>query len=153
MYLTYKSSTSKNMNKLFDHLASNEIEDHCLQIQIPSMLEIVPSREMKLAIKILWNYDEHCIDTTDDLFDGLYISKYSPYERSLCIDNSDKIFDDSMEYIFSKSIKDHHFPLSQNINSCKPLKSAVDEAYSASDDIGIEGIQIMNELLHEFKSW
>ncbi len=104
MYLTYKSSTSKNMNKLFDHLASNEIEDHCLQIQIPSKLEIVPPREMKLAIKILWNYDEHCIDTTDDLFDGLYTSKYSPYERSLCIDNSDKIFDDSMECISSVNL-------------------------------------------------
>ncbi len=53
------------------------------------MLEIVPPTETKLAIKRLLNYDEHCIDTTDDLFDGFYTSKYSPYESSLCIDDSE----------------------------------------------------------------
>ncbi len=150
MYLANKSSTPKNMNKLFDHLASKEIGDPCLQIQIPSKLEIVPPAETKLAIKRLWNYDEHCMDTRDNLFNGLYTSKYSTYES---IDNSDKIFDVSLECIFSKSIEDHDFPLSQNINACTGLKSAVDEACAATDDIGVEVIQKMNELLCKFKSW
>ncbi len=141
------------MNKMFDHLASNEIEGPHLQIQILSKREIVPPAETKLAIKSLLNYDEHCIDTTDQLFDRIYTSKYSSYESSLCIDNLDKIFDDSLEYIFRKSIEDHDFPLSQNFNAYTALKSAVDEVYVAADDIGVKGIQKMNELLHKFKSW
>ncbi len=107
---------------MLDHLASNKIEGPCLWIQIPSKVEIVPAAETKLAIKRLLNDDEHCIYTTDELFDGLYTSKYRPYENSLCIDNSDKIFDDSLDCIFSKSIEDHDFPLSQNVNACTALK-------------------------------
>ncbi len=38
-------------------------------------------------------------------------------------------------------------------NACQALKSAVYEAYTAADDICVEGIQKMNEMLHEFKSW
>ncbi len=33
------------------------------------------------------------------------------------------------------------------------MKSAVDEAYAAADNTGVEGIQKMNEMLHKFKSW
>ncbi len=46
MYLAYKSSTPKNMNKLFDHVASNEIEGPCIQIQISLKLEIIPPAEI-----------------------------------------------------------------------------------------------------------
>jgi len=122
------------------------------KIQTLSKLEIVPLTETKLAIKRLLHNDEQCIDTTDDIFDGLYTSSFSLYESGLCLDNSDKIFDDLIECIFSKSIEDHDFPLSHNVNACKALKSAVYEAYAAADDIGVEGIQKMNELLHKFKS-
>ncbi len=153
MYLAYKSSTPKNTNKLFDYPASNKIEGPCLQIQIPSKLEIVPPADIKPAIKRLLNYDEYCIDTTDDLFDALYTSKHSPNESSLCTDYLDKIFDDSLECIFSESIEDHDCPLSQNVNSPKALKYAVDAANAAADDVGVEGIQKINELLHKFKSW
>ncbi len=119
MYLSYKSSAPKNMNKLFDPLASNGIERNCLQIQMPSKFEILPPAETKPAIKRLLNHDKNFIDTTDELFDVLYTSKNSLYEISLCIDYSDKIFDDFLECIFSKSIEDHDLPLSQNVNACK----------------------------------
>ncbi len=59
----------------------------------------------------------------------------------MCIDNSEKVFDDLLEFIFSKAIKDHDFPLSQNVNANKALKSAVNEAYEAAVDIGVEGIK------------
>ncbi len=33
------------------------------------------------------------------------------------------------------------------------MKSEVDEAYAAANDIVVEGIQKMNEFLYKFKSW
>ncbi len=74
-----------------------------------------------MAIKRLLNYDKHCIDTTDYLFDGMYTSNYSPHESSLCLDNFNKIFDDLVECMFGKPIEDHDFPLSQNVNACRVL--------------------------------
>ncbi len=109
--------------------------------------------ETKLEIKRLLNSDEQCIDTTDDLFDGLYTSNYSPDKSSLCLDNLDEIFDKLIESILSTSIEDHDFLLSQNFNACKALKSAVYEEFAAADDVGVEWIQKMNPMLQEFKSW
>lgn len=146
MHLAYKTTTPKHLNALFHHLAKHETFGPRLQVSIPSSITIQSSSEALQAIDQLKNYKKDYIDFGDQYFESMHRQTFK-----CAVDNDHVVHE--LENLFETSIDDYDFPISQSVDSRHSLKGLVDEAYSAADDVGHEGIVKMQLMLREFKTW